>query len=63
MSPPITKMIADAVILSVVIERRVRFLITGDVLEQHNNCLPNNKCLGVKYVLIVFDKRMSKVNY
>ena len=54
MSPPITKIIAVAVILSVVVERTVRFLITGDVLEQHNNCLPNNKCLGVRYVLIVF---------
>ena len=33
MSPTMPKMMADAVILSVVLERTVRFLITGDVLE------------------------------
>ena len=54
MSPPLPKMIADAVILSAVLERTVRFLITGDVLEQHNTCLPNSKLLGVKYILTVF---------
>ena len=43
MSPRMPKMIADVVILSVLLERMVRFLITGDVLEQHNNCLSNNK--------------------
>ena len=31
-------------ILSVVLERTVRFLTTlGVVLEEYNNCLPNNK--------------------
>ena len=54
MSPPLPKLIADAVILSAVLERTVRFPITGDVLEQYNNSLPNSKWLGVKYVLIVF---------
>ena len=54
MSPSMPKMIADAVILSAVLETMVRFLITGDVLEKYNNSLPNNKCLGVKYILIVF---------
>ena len=54
MSPSIPKMIADAVILLAVLETMVRFLITGDVLEKYNNSQPNNKCLGVKYVLIVF---------
>ena len=40
--------------LSVVLERTVRFLTTIDaVLEEYNNCLPNNKWLGVKYVSIV----------
>ena len=43
MSPSIQKMIADAVILSAVLERMVRFLITGDVLKQYSNSLPNNK--------------------
>ena len=42
-------------ILSVVLERTVRFLTTDDVMsEEYNNCLPNNKCLGVKHVSIVF---------
>ena len=42
-------------ILSVVLERTVRFLTTVDVvLEEYNNCLPNNKWLGVKHVSIVF---------
>ena len=32
-------------ILSVVLERMVRFLTTVDVvLEEYNNCLPKNKC-------------------
>ena len=44
-------------ILSVVLERRVRFLTTDDVvLEECNNCLPNNKWLGFKYVSTVFGK-------
>ena len=43
------------VVSHVVLERTVRFLTTVDVvLEQYNNCLPNNKWLSVKYVLIVF---------
>ena len=43
-------------ILPVVFERTVRFLTAVDVvLEQHNNCLLNNKWLSVKYVLLVFD--------
>ena len=42
-------------ILSVVLERTVRFLATVDfVLEEYNNCLPNNKRLGVKHVSIVY---------
>ena len=42
-------------ILSVVLERTVRFVATVDVvLEDNNSCLPNNKQLGVKHVLIVF---------
>ena len=37
------------------LERMVRFLTTTDVvLRECNNCLPNNKWLGVKHVLIVF---------
>ena len=41
--------------LSVVLERTVRFLTTVDVvLEEYNNCLPNNKWLSVKHVSIVF---------
>ena len=37
------------------LEITVRFLTTVDVvLEEYYNCLPNNKWLGVKYVLIVF---------
>ena len=43
-------------ILSVVPERTVEFLTTmDDVLEKHNHCVPNNKWLGVKYVLIVIE--------
>ena len=43
MIPPIKKMITDAVYL-IVLERTVRFLTTVDgVLEEYNNCLPNNK--------------------
>ena len=42
-------------ILSVVLERVVRFLTTVDVvLEDYNNCLQNNKWSGVKHVSIVF---------
>ena len=42
-------------ILSVVLHRKFRFLTTVDVvLKEYNNCLPNNKWLGVKHVLIVF---------
>ena len=42
-------------ILSAVLESAVRFLTTVDVvLEEYNNCLPNNKWLGAKHVLIVF---------
>ena len=41
--------------LLAMLEKTVRFLTAVDaVLEQHNNCPPNNKWLGVKYVLIVF---------
>ena len=47
MSPPMPKMIADAVVL----ERTVRLLTTVDFVLV---CLSNNKWLGVKYVLIVF---------
>ena len=44
MSPPIQKMITDAVNFSVEYERIVRFLTTVDVvLEEYDNCLPNNK--------------------
>ena len=45
MSPPIQKMIADAVyLISVVLTRTVRLLTTVDVvLEEYNDCLPNNK--------------------
>ena len=42
-------------ILSVVLERMVRFVATVDVvLEEYNRCLPNNKLLGVNHVSIVF---------
>ena len=42
--PPIPKMIMMRFILSVVLEKTVRFLTTVDVvLEEYNNCLPNNK--------------------
>ena len=41
MSPPIQKLITDAEILSVVLERMIRFPTTVDVvLEEYNNCLP-----------------------
>ena len=44
-------------ILLVVLERTVRFLTTVDfVLEEYNNCMPNNKWLGVKHVSIVFSQ-------
>ena len=43
-------------ILSLVPERMVRFLTTADVvLEEYDNCLPNNKLLGVKHVSVVFE--------
>ena len=33
----------------------MRFISSVDVvLEEYNNCLPNNKWLGVKHVSIVF---------
>ena len=42
-------------ILSVVLGKTVRFLTIVDfVLEEYNNWLPNNKCLGVKHVSIIF---------
>ena len=42
-------------ILSVVLERAVRFLTIVDVvLKEYNNCVPNNRWLGVKHVSIVF---------
>ena len=42
-------------ILSVVLERTVRFPTTVHVvLEEFNNCLSNKKWLGVKHILIVF---------
>ena len=42
-------------ILSVMLERMVRFLTTVYVvLHEYSNCLPNNKWLGVKQVSIVF---------
>ena len=44
MSPPIPKMITDAVYLIIVLERTVRFASLVDVvLEGCTNCLPNNK--------------------
>ena len=50
--------------LSVELERTVRFLTAVDVvLEEYSNSLPNNKWLGVKHVSIVFGKRMLKVHY
>ena len=49
-------------ILSVVLERTVRFLPTVDVtLEQYNNCLWDNIWLSIKNVLIVFGKTFVKV--
>ena len=51
-------------ILSVVLERTVRFAATVDVaLENNTSCLPNNKKLGVKHVLIVFGKRILNDYY
>ena len=48
-------------ILSVVFERQFRFVTTVDVLlEEYKNCLPNNKWLGVKHVLIVFGQTYVK---
>ena len=42
-------------LLSVVLERTVRFLTTiVVVLEEYNNCQPNSKWLSVKHVSIVF---------
>ena len=44
MSPPIQKMITDAVYLISSAWKNVRYLTTIDVmLEKYNNCLPNNK--------------------
>ena len=41
-------------ILSIVLDRMVRFLPTVDVvLEEYNNCLPNNKLLGVNGELLM----------
>ena len=55
MPPLIPKKITMRFILSVVLKRTVRFVATVDVvLEEINNCLPNNKWFGVKHVLIVF---------
>ena len=49
------KLLLMRFILSVVLEKMVRFLTTVDVeLEEYNNCLPINKWLGVKHVSIVF---------
>ena len=54
-SPPIQKMITDAVYLISSAWEKVRFLTTVDVvLWEYNNCQPNNKWLDVKHVLIVF---------
>ena len=48
-------------ILSVVLERPVRFVTTVDVvLEEYKNCLPNNIWLGAKHVLIVFGQACVK---
>ena len=49
------KLLLMRFMLSVVLEKMVRFLTTADVvLEEYNNCLPINKWLGVKHVSIVF---------
>ena len=49
MSPPIQKWLLMRFILSVVLEKTVRFLTAVyAVLEEYNNCLPNNKWLDVK---------------
>ena len=43
MSLPISKMITYEVILPVVLKKTVRFqTIVDTVLEEYNNCLPNN---------------------
>ena len=48
--------------LSVVLKRTVRFLTAvDDALEEHNNCLPNNKWLSFNYVYIV--ERMVVMHY
>ena len=45
-------------ILSVLLERTVRFVATVDaVLEKYNSCLSNNKWLGANHVSIVFESR------
>ena len=41
-------------ILSVVLEKTVRFAARLDVVLDNNSCLPNNKQLCVKHVSIVF---------
>ena len=44
MTPPIQKMITDAVNFSVVLEKKGRFRTTVDVVsEEYNNCLPDNR--------------------
>ena len=54
-SPPIQKMIIDAVYFISSAWENVRFLTTVDVmLEEYNNYLPNNKWLSVKPVSIIF---------
>ena len=56
MVPPFPKMLLMITkILSVVLERPVRFVTTVDsVLEKYNNYLPNNKWLCVKLASTVF---------
>ena len=39
MSPPIPKMITDVIILSVVLERTVRFTATVDAVLEDNNII------------------------
>ena len=54
-SPPIQKMIIDSAYFISSTWENIRFLSTVDVmLEEYNNCLPNNKWLGVKHASIVF---------
>ena len=49
------KLLLIRFILSVVLERTVTFLTTGDVgLDECTNYLSNNKWLGVKHISIVF---------